>query len=340
MKLTLSRDPRITPVKIPPVKSPPMKSPTSPQEKKKTVSPSVAVINLVGGANKPPAAATVSPKPPKKLTQTHLFPKAKAVVVPKLKSDVEGGISPTSQPVRPSSTTHPVLPSTSQPIRPSSTSHPVLPSTSQPVLPSSTATQILPLAHKHSDSTSKQLPPLQKTKSFPPPLIKLPAQSQPNIVPSKSNASATIPASKKISPTKILVNPILPAGKVSPTKVLVTSTQPAGKANSTKTFATPSPPVINLGSTLPLSKATLSLPATESNGPRSSPPLPKIPKTSPPHEDPLLPPKAKKPKTSFTRIPISRVRTIMRTNVNRNPQNPVGQESILVIAKATVSFTG
>jgi hypothetical protein len=56
--------------------------------------------------------------------------------------------------------------------------------------------------------------------------------------------------------------------------------------------------------------------------------------------DILSPPKPKKSKVTKTALlPISRVRTIMKTNVQSSQPNlQLGQEAVMVIAKATVSL--
>ena len=53
----------------------------------------------------------------------------------------------------------------------------------------------------------------------------------------------------------------------------------------------------------------------------------------------LLPPKAKKAKTAPL-LPISRVKTIMKTNIQSSQTGMIGQDSVLVITKAAVSFEG
>lgn len=96
LRLALTRDPRIsTGKKTSPTKLSPLE-----EERKGTVTPSIGVVNLVGGAKIPSrpklsqvqhASTSVnklSSSPPT-LTQTHLFSKAKQLpVIPKLKSDV------------------------------------------------------------------------------------------------------------------------------------------------------------------------------------------------------------------------------------------------------------
>ena len=288
----------VTPIR----KSPP----TVGEGRKETAIPTA---HLVGGAKvKPPhltqaklvptSTHKVSKSPPA-LTQTHLKTKI-LPAIPKLKSDVLSGGS-------------------------------MVKSLSSEVLLKSLQLQL----EQNQRLEEKKHPSHVSQAKLPPPLIKLlsKAQSKPvaqvsstNSVTAKASALSTVPSSSK---------PVL-AGSSSSKPVLAgsSSSKPvlAGSSSSKPVLAGSSSSKLVLAGSSASSKPTFM--GTKPKPAFISKPIPRLKDSTSPRDE-MLPPKAKRIKTA--QLPMSRVKTIMKTNIQSSQPAPqLSQESVLVVTKAAV----
>lgn len=263
LKLALTRDPRITPVKT----STKQSFHTESEEKKVKVTPSKGVVSLVGGAKNPPQphAQLVSPKISKStaLTQTHLMSGKPKIVpaIPRLKPDS------------------------------------VLPGKGQFSLGSGSASS-LSLANIQLQQ-QKQQRQQQWGES------QLEHQSSSTLLP--------VPAHSKLPPPLVKV-----PFKIQTKKSPQTETKIAISAPS---LVVRSPPSLISANT-----ALHGLPSTDNLFAE---------------EDQDLLPKAKRAKSMKTALlPMSRIKTIMKTNIQSTQTSPqLSQDSVLIITKATVRFS-
>ena len=306
MKLTLKRE--VTPIR----KSPP----TVGEGRKETAIPTA---HLVGGAKvKPPhltqaklvptSTHKVSKSPPA-LTQTHLKTKI-LPAIPKLKSDVLSGGS-------------------------------MVKSLSSEVLLKSLQLQL----EQNQRLEEKKHPSHVSQAKLPPPLIKLlsKAQSKPvaqvsstNSVTAKASALSTVPSSSKpVLAGSSSSKPVL-AGSSSSKPVLAgsSSSKPvlAGSSSSKPVLAGSSSSKLVLAGSSASSKPTFM--GTKPKPAFISKPIPRLKDSTSPRDE-MLPPKAKRIKTA--QLPMSRVKTIMKTNIQSSQPAPqLSQESVLVVTKAAV----